>query len=144
MRLVVKTYDELAKDELYRILQARVAVFVVEQKCPYQELDGKDAESFHVFYEGDDGAILAYLRAFVREPGVAQLGRVLTIQRGTGLGGKILKVGIEQVRKRFASKKIYLEAQEYARGFYEREGFETCGEVFLEDGIPHVAMELVL
>lgn len=144
MKLVVKTYDELTKEELYKVLQARVAVFVVEQKCPYQELDGRDDESFHVFYEDDDGAILAYLRAFMREPGVAQLGRVLTIRRGSGLGGKVLKEGIEQVRKRFAPQKIYLEAQVYAKGFYEREGFEACGEEFLEDGIPHVAMELAL
>lgn len=141
MKLVVKTYDELTKDELYKILQARVAVFVVEQSCPYQELDDKDFESLHVYYE-EDGKIAAYLRAFEKEPGVVQMGRVLTIRRGAGLGGEILKEGIAQIRGHFDSRKIYIEAQVYAKGFYEREGFKVSGNEFLEDGIPHVPMEL--
>ena len=102
-----------------------------------------DPESLHVFFE-DDGRITAYLRALVKEPGVVQMGRVLTARRGVGLGGMILKAGIEEIRARFHPVKIYIEAQSYAVGFYAREGFRVTSEEFLEDGIPHVKMELVL
>lgn len=144
MKLVSRTFDQLSTTELYKLLQARVAVFVVEQECPYQELDGSDYDALHVWYEDDDGGVAAYLRAFPKdgEPGTVQMGRVLTIQRGTGLGGKILKEGIAQIRERFHPQKIFIEAQVYAKGFYEREGFRVCSEEFLEDGIPHVGMEL--
>ena len=72
------------------------------------------------------------------------MGRVLTVERGTGLGGKLLKEGIREIKEKLAPQKIYIEAQTYAIGFYEREGFIQCSEEFLEDGIPHVKMELVL
>ncbi|MBQ3861747.1 MAG: GNAT family N-acetyltransferase, partial [Clostridia bacterium] len=78
------------------------------------------------------------------EPGVVQMGRVLTVDRGVGLGGKLLKAGIEEIRARFHPAKIYIEAQSYAVGFYAREGFRVTSEEFLEDGIPHVKMELDL
>lgn len=145
MRLIAKTFEELTTTELYKILQARVAVFVVEQECPYQELDGHDRDSLHVWFE-EDGEVAAYLRGFPRpdEPGTVQMGRVLTVQRGQGLGGKILHEGIGLLRDRYRPERIFIEAQTYATGFYAREGFEVCGEEFLEDGIPHVAMELAL
>lgn len=72
------------------------------------------------------------------------MGRVLTTERGTGLGGRLLREGIRIVRENMEAGKIYLEAQCYAVGFYEREGFKICSGEFLEDGIPHVQMELVL
>ena len=102
-----------------------------------------DPESLHVFFE-DEGRIAAYLRAFVKEPGVVQMGRVLTVDRGIGLGGKLLRAGIEEIRTRFHPAKIFIEAQSYAVGFYAREGFRVMSEEFLEDGIPHVKMELDL
>lgn len=150
MRLESKLFDELSTRELYEILRARSAVFVVEQSCPYQDIDGVDYRSLHVFYEQEDGQVAAYLRAFWKEPAeglstdVVQMGRVLTVRRGEGLGGRILKDGIEQIRLKFNPKRIFIEAQCYARGFYEREGFAVCSEAFLEDGIPHVGMELAL
>ena len=143
MDLVSKYFTDLTTRELYEILKARSAVFVVEQNCVYQDIDGMDPESLHVFFE-DDGRITAYLRALVKEPGVVQMGRVLTARRGVGLGGMILKAGIEEIRARFHPVKIYIEAQSYAVGFYAREGFRVTSEEFLEDGIPHVKMELVL
>ena len=143
MDLVSKYFTDLTTRELYEILKARSAVFVVEQNCVYQDIDGMDPESLHVFFE-DDGRIAAYLRAFVKEPGVVQMGRVLTVDRRVGLGGKLLKAGIEEIRERFHPQKIYIEAQSYAVGFYTREGFRVTSEEFLEDGIPHVKMELVL
>lgn len=143
MNLVSKYFTDLTIRELYEILKARSEVFVVEQNCVYQDIDGLDPTSLHVFFE-DDGRITAYLRAFVKESVVVQMGRVLTMDRGCGLGGKLLKAGIEEIRARFHPVKIYIEAQSYAIGFYAREGFRVTSEEFLEDGIPHVKMELVL
>ena len=68
------------------------------------------------------------------------MGRVITLEHGKGLGGKLLKEGIRQVKEKMSPKAIYIEAQCYATGFYEREGFVICSEEFLEDGIPHVQM----
>ena len=143
MKLVSKFFNQLTTTEVYEILKARTAIFIVEQNCPYQDSDGIDYDSLHVFYE-QDGKVLAYLRAFIKEEGVVQVGRVITLEHGKGLGGKLLKAGLEQVKGKFNTKKIYLEAQCYATGFYEREGFKICSDVFLEDGIPHVEMELIL
>ena len=143
MKLVSKFFDELTTRELYEILKARAEIFVVEQECVYQDVDGKDYESLHVFYE-EDGKVVAYLRSFWKENDVIQMGRVLTIEHGKGLGGKLLKAGLEEIREKQNPKKIFIEAQCYATGYYEREGFEICSEEFLEDGIPHVEMELVL
>ena len=143
MKLVSKFFEELTTIELYELLKARAEIFVVEQNCIYQDLDDKDYNSLHVFYE-EDGKVTAYLRAFIKEEGVVQIGRVLTVEHGTGLGGKLLKEGLEQIKEKFQPEKLYLEAQCYAIGYYEREGFSVCSEEFLEDGIPHVQMELQL
>ena len=142
MKLVSKYFEELTTTELYELLKVRSEVFVVEQNCIYQDLDDKDYRSLHVFYE-EDREVLAYLRAFTKKEGVVQIGRVLSTTHGIGLGGKILKEGLLQIQEKFHPKKIYLEAQCYAIGYYEREGFKVCSEEFLEDGIPHVEMELV-
>ncbi len=145
VKLNAKFFDELTAAELYEILKARAAVFVVEQNCVYQDVDGVDYRSLHVFYESD-GCVTAYLRLFPKtdEEGTVQMGRVLTVQRGTGLGGVLLKDGIRLAREKMNARKIFLEAQCYAAGFYAREGFRTCSGEFLEDGITHVAMELTL
>ena len=143
MKLAAKYFDELTTRELYEILKIRTEIFVVEQNCVYQDLDGKDYESLHVFYESD-GKILAYLRAFEKEdePKTVQMGRVLTATHGTGLGGKLLKDGISLIKEHMNPECIYIEAQCYATGYYGREGFQICSEEFLEDGIPHVQMRL--
>lgn len=143
MKLVSKFFDELTTVELYELLKARAEIFVVEQNCAYQDIDNKDYRSLHVFYE-EDGKVLAYLRAFIKEKDVVQVGRVLTLEHGKGLGGKLLKAGLEHIKEKYNPTKICMEAQCYATGFYEREGFQICSEEFLEDGIPHVEMELVL
>jgi len=139
----LKTFDELTNRELYEILRARMAVFCVEQDCPYQDMDGRDYESLHLFYTDGEGKVLACLRVFWRdkEAGQAQIGRVLTTQRGIGLGSKILNEGVAICRDQMQAKSIYLEAQVYAIGYYEKSGFHVASEEFLEDGIPHVKME---
>ena len=142
--ITAKTFDELTTDELYRVLQARAEVFVVEQRCAYQDIDGVDRESVHLYTE-EDGRITSYLRYFEKpgESGTFQIGRVLTTKRGEGLGGKLLHAATERLRATGADR-IYLEAQVYARGFYEKEGFTAVTGEFLEDGIPHIGMELIL
>ena len=143
MEFKKKYFDELSNVELYEILKARAAIFIVEQKCIYQDLDDIDYNSLHIFYE-DNKKIIAYLRIFPKEKDVVQIGRVLSIEHGKGFGGKILSEGIKIIKKEMNVKKIYIEAQKYAIGFYEREGFKVCSQEFLEDGIPHVQMELIL
>ena len=145
MDFAAKYFQELTGVELYEILKARAQVFVVEQRCIYQDLDDVDYDSLHIFCRSGQN-VTAYLRAFPKagEAGVVQMGRVLTTERGTGLGGRLLREGIRIVRENMEAGKIYLEAQCYAVGFYEREGFKICSGEFLEDGIPHVQLELVL
>ena len=138
-----KYFGELSAKELYEILKARAEIFVVEQNCVYQDMDGADYESLHVFFE-EDGKIMAYLRAFRKDDDTVRMGRVLTLQHGTGLGGRLLREGIAQIRAKMHPVRICIEAQCYATGFYEREGFQICSEEFLEDGIPHVQMVLQL
>ena len=89
---------------------------------------------------------MAYLRAFEKDAATkrVQIGRVLTLNHGLGLGGKLLKDGIMQIREKLNPSTIFIEAQCYATGFYEREGFIISSEEFLEDGIPHVEMILKL
>ncbi len=143
---MVKAFDELTTVQLYEILKARSAVFVVEQNCIYQDLDDVDYRSLHVFECDAEKHVEAYLRLFEKadEPGVVQMGRVLTVRRGEGLGGAILKEGIQVATERLGAKEIFLEAQVYAIGYYAKEGFSVCSEEFLEDGIPHVQMRMTV
>lgn len=145
MKLVTKYFNELTTIELYEILKSRAEIFVVEQNCIYQDLDDIDYRSLHIFYESD-GKVIAYLRAFEKDAsaGIVQMGRVLTLTHKTGLGGKLLKEGISHIREKMNPSSIYIEAQCYATGFYEREGFVVSSDEFLEDGIPHVEMVLNL
>lgn len=143
MELVVKRFSELTAGELYEILKVRVAVFVVEQNCPYQELDDKDFKSLHVYLK-DEYGIQAYLRVVDR--GVTfdevSIGRVLTVKRSCGLGSKIFSEGIRLARSRMNADVIKIEAQSYAKGFYEKHGFRQFSEEFVMDGIPHIQMIL--
>nr|WP_312579219.1 GNAT family N-acetyltransferase [Sedimentibacter sp.] len=143
MDLVVKRFEELSVEELYKILQVRVKVFVMEQNCVYQEIDDKDQHAYHVFLK-DDRGIKAYLR--VIDKGVSfeeiAIGRVLTLERGCGLGNRILFEGIKVAKERMNADIIKIEAQSYAKEFYEKAGFKQVSEEFLEDGIPHIQMIL--
>ena len=144
MNTHIKTFDQLSSTELYEILKARSAVFVVEQTCPYQDIDGGDYESLHVYLE-EEGKILAYLRCYEQDEHTARIGRVLTMERGKGLGRPLMEVGLQAVREHYSkARSVYIEAQCYAIGYYEKFGFSVCGEEFLEDGIPHVPMTLDL
>lgn len=143
MELVIKHFDELTNGELYDILKARSDVFVVEQSCPYPDMDGKDKSAYHLFLRDENG-IAAYLRvlgAGVSFPEPA-LGRILTTRRGEGLGAEIVREGIRFAREKLGAEKLRIEAQVYARGFYEKLGFRQCSEPFMDDGIEHIEMIL--
>lgn len=141
MELVTKHFSELSLKELYDILKIRVDVFVVEQKCPYPEIDGKDKDAYHIFFR-DERGIAAYLR--VLKSGVSfpepSLGRILTTRRGEGLGARIVHEGISFAEEKLGAEKIRIEAQVYAKGFYEKLGFRQCSEPFPDDGIEHIEM----
>ncbi len=143
MTLRIKRFHELTIDELYAILRLRVSVFVVEQNCPYMELDNLDREALHLWLEDEDG-IEAYLRVLdhgVESEHVA-IGRVIAVKRRCGLGSRILTEGIKAAREQFGADSIYLEAQAYARELYEKQGFRQISDEFPLDGIPHVKMLL--
>ena len=141
MNLHIKPFPELTVWELYEILRVRAAVFVVEQNCVYPDPDGTDLHSLHVWLE-EDNTILAYLRLFRKDSAenTVQIGRVLTTERGKGYGAKILQAGIQAAEEQMRAAELYLEAQTYAIGFYEKAGFHVTSGEFLEDGIPHVKM----
>ena len=143
MILNVKDFHELSVDELYEIMKLRVSVFVVEQQCPYMELDGADKTALHVWLE-DESGIQAYLRVMDRSESreFVSIGRVIAAKRRCGFGSRILREGIRLAKERFGAEKIYLEAQVYAKGLYEKQGFVPISEEFLEDGIPHIKMLL--
>lgn len=143
MNLIIKRFEELSADELYEILKVRVEVFVVEQKCAYQDVDNKDRYAYHVYLKDETG-IKAYLR--VIDKGVSfeevSIGRVLTLERGCGLGARILLEGIKVAKEKMNAHRIKIEAQSYAKAFYEKAGFIQVSGEFLEDGIPHIQMIL--
>ena len=145
MQLLVKHFTELSAAELYAILRARQDVFVVEQNCPFPEIDGKDLDAYHLWFE-ENGEILAYARVLDR--GVSfetpAVGRVISIRRREGLGSRILSEGIRIAREKYSAEAVMLEAQVYARKLYEKQGFVQVSEEFLEDGIPHIVMRAKL
>ena len=143
MKLFIKKFDELSLNELYDILKLRVDVFVVEQRCPYQEIDDRDQNALHVFLK-DENSIQAYLRVLDRgvESEFVSIGRVVTATRSKGLGTRILNEGIKAAEEVYHADKIYLEAQTYAIPFYEKAGFKVISDEFMMDDIPHVKMLL--
>ena len=145
MQFFAKHFSELTTRELFEIYKLRVAVFVVKQKCAYQEVDDIDSQAYHLWFEDDEG-IQAYLRLI--PAGVARqevsLGRVIAVKRRCGLGTKIVAQGIRIAQEKLQAKEIVIEAQTYVRKMYESLGFVAESEEFLEDGIPHIRMRLKL
>lgn len=142
--LLVKQTDELTPQQLITILKARVAVFVVEQNCPYQEVDDDDFDDLHVALFNDNGDLQAYTRVMNRDTEV-NFGRVLVVDqfRKDGLGRKIVQGTLDVIAQRFPNKPIKIQAQAYLQEFYESFGFEPKSDVYLEDDIPHLDMVLM-
>lgn len=145
MELVIKHFSELSTAELFEIYKLRVSVFVVEQSCPYQEVDDLDKVAYHIWLRDENG-IAAYARVLPQGAAFpdAAIGRVIAVKRRCGLGSRIVSAAIDTARAKLAADKITLEAQVYARSLYEKLGFHQTSEEFLEDGIPHIQMQLEL
>ena len=136
-----KLFRELTVDELYELLRVRAEVFVVEQDCVYQDMDGDDQVSVHLWLT-DGGKVVALCRVCPAGTHMEEvsIGRVITTERGKGYGKRIMLEGIKVALEHFNAKRIDIEAQEYARGFYEQVGFRQSSEPFILDGIPHIRM----
>ncbi len=136
-----KTFSELTVDELYELLRIRSEVFVVEQDCVYQDMDGDDQASIHLWLSECEKvvALCRICPAGTHMPEVS-IGRVITTERGKGYGKQIMQEGIAAAQEFFGAKVIDIEAQEYAKGFYEQVGFHQSSEPFILDGIPHIKM----
>ena len=136
-----KTFQELTTDELYELLRVRSEVFVVEQNCVYQDMDGDDQKSIHLWLTVAD-KIVALARVCPAGTHMKEIsiGRVITTERGKGYGKQIMLHAIEASVKHFGATLIDIEAQEYAKGFYENVGFEQSSDTFMLDGIPHIKM----
>lgn len=145
MELVVKHFSELTAEELFEIYKLRVSVFVVEQNCPYQEVDDADKAAYHLWLKDDDG-IEAYARLLPAGTvfPTAAIGRVIAVKRRLGLGSRIVSAAIDLAKEKYRADKITIEAQSYARTLYEKLGFRQTSDEFLEDGIPHIQMQLEL
>ena len=137
-----KTFDELIIQELYELLRIRTDVFVVEQDCVYQDMDYDDQPAIHLWLTDEEDRIVALCRVCPAGTHMDEvsIGRVITTERGKGYGKQIMLAGIEAAKEHFGAKRIDIEAQEYAKGFYEQVGFRQSSEQFILDGIPHIKM----
>ncbi|MCA1778793.1 MAG: GNAT family N-acetyltransferase [Xanthomonadaceae bacterium] len=142
----LRRFDELPSRQLYAILAARLEVFVVEQNCPYQDLDGLDSIARHLSAWTSRGELAAYARILPPETRFEQpsIGRVLTVfpRRRSGLGIELMHRAIAAAAEAFPGHDVRISAQRYLQEFYRRLGFEIDSQPYLEDGIPHVEMQL--
>ena len=136
-----KTFQELTTDELYELLRVRSEVFVVEQNCVYQDLDYDDQQAIHLWLtQGDTVVALARVCPADTHMKEVSIGRVITTERGKGFGRQIMLHAIDAAVEHFHADLIDIEAQEYAKGFYEGVGFRQSSDTFMLDGIPHIKM----
>jgi ElaA protein len=140
---ILKPFSELTPKELYSILQLRNEVFIVEQNCPYLDLDNKDLKSWHLMGIDED-KLMAYSRLLA--PGISysesSIGRIVSSPsvRKTGMGKKLVEESINQIKNLFNTDTIRIGAQLYLKSFYESFRFVQDGEIYLEDNIPHIIM----
>jgi ElaA protein len=143
LQLKIKRFNELSTNELYQVLQLRSEVFVVEQNCVYQDIDGKDLKALHLIGEYD-GKLIAYSRLFDAGDYFenASIGRVVIAEdyRDRKWGHILIREAISAIETHFSQTKITISAQLYLQKFYEANGFSVIGETYLEDGIPHIEM----
>ncbi|KXK40476.1 MAG: GNAT family N-acetyltransferase [Saprospiraceae bacterium] len=140
-----KHFDELTVGELYDILKLRQKVFIVEQTCLYLDIDDKDLSSFHLSGYTEHGKLICYSRLIpegISYPDYASIGRVVSDPefRRNGAGKELMHASIKKCEKLFPDKPIKIGAQTYLKAFYESYGFETVGQGYIEDGIPHIIM----
>jgi ElaA protein len=139
--LHIKWFNELTTDELYELLRIRSEVFVVEQNCVYQDMDGDDQKSVHLWLTVAEKVVaLARVCPAGTHMDEISIGRVITTERGKGYGKQVMIHAIDAAIEYFGATRIDIEAQEYARGFYEGVGFKQSSNTFMLDGIPHIKM----
>ena len=145
MEFEAKFFNELTVSQLYEILKSRAEIFMLEQGIICQDMDGKDYDSLHCFIT-DKGRVVAYLRAFQNKESekIATVGRVLTLVHKNGMGRYLMERSIDAIKTSFGCDKILVHAQKQAVGFYEKIGFRTISDEFLEEGVVHLTMELEL
>ena len=144
LQFEIKRFNELSTAELYNLLQLRAEVFVVEQNCVYQDIDGKDYKALHLIGTYG-GKIMAYSRLFKAGDYFenASIGRVViaAAARDKKWGHDLVQAAISGIEKNFGTTKITISAQLYLKKFYETNGFEPVSETYLEDDIPHIEMK---
>ena len=144
MQWILKKFNDLTVNEFHDILQLRINIFIVEQNCPYPELDNKDKIAFHLFGIDKNNKIIAYTRIF--KPGdfykEAAFGRVVVHEeyRNQKIGSQLVKETIIETHKLFGNINIKIGAQTYLKDFYQSFGFQQVDDDYIEDGIPHIHM----
>lgn len=144
---VIKKFDQLSNEELYQIIALRISIFIVEQDCPYQEMDGMDQVCTHLYFkEKESDKIIATCRISPPETiyTYPSIGRVAVSKekRSSGLGKDLMNLAIDECRKAYPGKTIKIAAQQYLETFYTNLGFRKITEIYLWDGIPHIDMLL--
>lgn len=144
LTFTIKSWDELSKQELYQLLQLRSEVFVVEQECAYQDLDGQDENALHLLVTEPNKAILGYARIYsstIEQVDFQAIGRVCVreSERGKNIARQIMDVALEYI-ERHHRQPVTVSAQAYLEQFYQQLDFKTVSEPYLEDGIPHIRM----
>ena len=143
--IYIKEFNELSLEELYYLLQLRSEVFIVEQDCVYQDIDGKDQKSLHVIGKKNN-IIIAYTRLFKQGDYFkeASIGRVVVdkAQRQHNYGSQLIKASIIAINKVYKTSSIKISAQLYLENYYKKFGFKSTGNTYLEDGIPHISMQI--
>lgn len=143
MNWTIRTLDELSSRELYELIRLRVDVFVVEQNCPYAELDGLDLNAHHVLGHDEEGRLMACARILPPEHGgLPHIGRVVVhpALRGKGLAHELMTNALDALHRIHGSRRSELAAQAHLEGFYAAHGYERTGADYDLDGIPHVDM----
>jgi len=142
----IESFDTINRYDWHNILELRQLVFVVEQFCPYPDLDGKDLNAIHLYAKANED-IIAYSRILnvgISYPEFASIGRIITNPkyRGQQYGKQLLEKSIQLLKENFGEVPVKISAQGYLEKFYNKFGFKRVGDLYLEDDIPHYEMEI--
>ena len=143
MKYIIKTFNQLTQKEIHQLYKARIDVFVVEQNCPYPDVDMHDLVSTHILLLNDSEELLAYCRVIPANTTfpTPSIGRVLALQRHKGYASMVVQKAIDIAVDVYNADTITIEAQTYAHTLYEKLGFKQTSDPFLEDGIEHIQMQ---
>lgn len=145
MQIIIKHFNELSVNDLFEIYKLRQEIFIVEQNCPYNDIDEADKVSFHIMVK-ENNSLVAYSRAIPQNVtyNEASIGRVISKIRRKGYASLAVENAINVACNVFHAKKIKIGAQVYAKTLYEKFGFKQVSDIYLEDNIPHIHMMLDL